>query len=98
MLRCLHQFASLRILISSYLNPGDDGVASSFPSSLKESTLKRSQIVFDSRPESVHICVDDDEDEGDDEVEDQPDVDHLDVGRCRKTLVHLIKSKFINQL
>ena len=33
--------------------------------------------------------MDDDEDEGDDEVEDQPDVDHLDVGRCGKTLVHL---------
>ena len=43
--------------------------------------------------------MDDDEDEGDDEVEDQPDVDHLDVGRRRKTLVHLMKCKFaiINQ-
>ena len=44
---------------------------------------------FDSRPESVHVSVDDDEDEGDDEVEDQPDIDHLDIGRRGKTLVHL---------
>ena len=35
---------------------------------------------FNSRAKGVHVCVDDDEDEGDDEVEDQPDVDHLDVG------------------
>ena len=35
---------------------------------------------FNSRPEGVHVGVDDDEDEGDDEVEDQPDVHHLDVG------------------
>ena len=45
---------------------------------------------FDSRPESVHVSVDDDEDEGDDEVEDQPDVDHLDVSRCRKAFVYLV--------
>ena len=35
---------------------------------------------FNSRAKRVHVCVDDDEDEGDDEVEDQPDVHHLDVG------------------
>ena len=45
---------------------------------------------FDLRPESVHVSVDDDEDEGDDEVEDQPDVDHLDVSRCRKAFVYLV--------
>ena len=45
---------------------------------------------FDSRSESVHVSVDDDEDEGDDEVEDQPDVDHLDVSRCRKAFVYLV--------
>ena len=43
---------------------------------------------FDSRPESVHVSVDDDEDEGDDEVEDQPDVNHLDVGRRGQALGH----------
>ena len=37
--------------------------------------------------------MDDDQDEGDDEVENQPHVDHLDVGRCRKSFVHLIKYK-----
>ena len=37
----------------------------------------------------VHVCVDDDEREGDDEVEDEPDVDHLDVGRVRQVRVHL---------
>ena len=40
---------------------------------------------FNSRSKGVHVCVDDDEDEGDDEVEDQPDVHHLDVGRLGKT-------------
>ena len=34
----------------------------------------------DERPEGLHVCVDDDEDEGDEEVEEQPDVDHLQVG------------------
>ena len=33
--------------------------------------------------EGVHIGVDHDEDEGDDEIEDEPGVDHLDVGGCR---------------
>ena len=41
------------------------------------------------RPKGVHVCVDDDEDEGDDEVEDQPDIDHLDVSRRGEALVHL---------
>ena len=49
---------------------------------------------FDSRPESVHVSVDDDEDEGDDEVEDQPDVDHLDVSRCRKAFVYLVVKEY----
>ena len=31
-------------------------------------------------PEGLHVGVDDDEDEGDEEVEEQPDVDHLQVG------------------
>ena len=34
----------------------------------------------DKRPEGLHVCADDDEDEGDEEVEEQPDVDHLQVG------------------
>ena len=34
----------------------------------------------DERPEGLHVCVDDDEDEGDEEVEEQPDIDHLQVG------------------
>ena len=34
----------------------------------------------DERPEGLHVCVDDDEDEGDEEVEEQPNVDHLQVG------------------
>ena len=37
--------------------------------------------------------MDDDKDEGDDEVENQPHVNHLDVGRCRKSFVHLIEFK-----
>ena len=45
--------------------------------------------VFDSRSESVHVCVDDDKNEGDDEVENQPDIDHLDVSRRGEALVHL---------
>ena len=42
--------------------------------------VRRKAETFNSRAKGVHVCVDDDEDEGDDEVEDQPDVDHLDVG------------------
>ena len=37
-------------------------------------------------PEGVHVGVDQDLDEGQQEVEDQPDVDHLDVGRFRQVV------------
>ena len=33
--------------------------------------------------------MNDDEDKGNDKIEDQPDVDHLDVRSCREALVHL---------
>ena len=33
--------------------------------------------------------MDHDEDEGDEEVEDEPGVNHLDVGSRRQTLIHL---------
>ena len=33
--------------------------------------------------------MDHDEDEGDDEIEDEPGVDHLDVGGCWETLTDL---------
>ena len=44
---------------------------------------------FNSRAKGVHVCVDDDEDEGDDEVEDQPDIHHLDVSGHWQVRVHL---------
>ena len=44
------------------------------------------------RPKGVHVCVDDDEDEGNDEVEDQPDVHHLDVSCHWQVRVHLNKN------
>ena len=77
-----------------YLNSGDGGV-SSFPSSLSKKIdrlwceTRRKYFVFNSRPQSVHVGVNDDEDKGNDKIEDQPDVDHLDVRSCRKALVHL---------
>ena len=37
-------------------------------------------VWFILRPECVHESVDDNEKEGHDEVEDEPDVDHLDIG------------------
>ena len=40
-------------------------------------------------PEGVHVGVDQDLDEGQQEVEDQPDVDHLDVGRFRQVVRHV---------
>ena len=39
--------------------------------------------------ESVHEGVDHDEDEGYDEIEDEPGVNHLDVGGCWETLADL---------
>ena len=40
-------------------------------------------------PEAVHVCVDEDFDEGEEQVEDQPDVDHLHVGR----LWHVVRDR-----
>ena len=40
-------------------------------------------------PEGVHVGVDQDLDEGQQEVEDQPDVDHLDVRRFRQVVRHV---------
>jgi hypothetical protein len=44
---------------------------------------------FYSRPESVHVGVDDHQHKRNNKVEDQPDVDHLDVGGGRQTFIHL---------
>ena len=41
------------------------------------------------RPQRLHEGVDDDEDEGDKEVEEKPDVDHLQVGGVWQAIVHL---------
>ena len=38
------------------------------------------------RPERVHVGVDQDLDEGEQQVEDQPDVNHFDVGRFRQVV------------
>ena len=38
-------------------------------------------LEINSRPKCVHVCVNNDQHEGDDQVEDQPDVHHLDVRR-----------------
>ena len=40
-------------------------------------------------PQRLHEGVDDDEDEGDEEVEEKPDVDHLQVGGVWQAIVHL---------
>ena len=37
-------------------------------------------------PEGVHVCVDKNLDEGKKEIEDQPDVDHLDIGGLRQVV------------
>ena len=41
------------------------------------------------RPEGVHVGVDQDLDEREQQVEDQPDVDHLDVRRFRQVVRHV---------
>jgi hypothetical protein len=41
------------------------------------------KVDVSSRPQGVHVRVDDDEDERHDQVEDEPDVHHLDVGGDR---------------
>ena len=41
------------------------------------------------RPEGVHVGVDQDLDEREQQVEDQPDVDHFDVGRFRQVVRHI---------
>ena len=35
---------------------------------------------INSRPKCVHVCVNNDQHKGDDQVEDQPNVNHLNVG------------------
>ena len=40
--------------------------------------------------------MDDHQDEGDDQVEDQPDVDHFDVGGCRQTFINLEQSQMMD--
>ena len=59
---------------------------------LKKMCNKKKIFFFNSRSQSVHVGVNDDEDKGNDKIEDQPDVDHLDVRSCRKALVHLHRS------
>ena len=39
--------------------------------------------------EGVHEGVDHYQDERDEEIEDEPGVNHLDVGGCWETLIHL---------
>ena len=46
-----------------------------------------------SLPESVHVCVNDHVNKRNDEVEYEPDVNHLDVGGGWKTLVYLEGAK-----
>ena len=40
-------------------------------------------------PESLDEGVDDDEDEGDEKVEEKPDVNHLQVGGVRQAVINL---------
>ena len=46
-------------------------------------------LEINSRPKCVHVCVNNDEHEGDDQVEDQPDVHHLDVSSHWQVRIHL---------
>ena len=41
------------------------------------------------QPQRLHEGVDDDEDEGDEKVEEKPDVNHLKVGGVRQAVIHL---------
>ena len=42
-------------------------------------------------PQAVHVGVEEDQDEGQEEVEDEPDVDHLDIGSGGKVITHADK-------
>ena len=55
---------------------------------------KSVQYCVYSRPESVHVGVDDHQDKGHNEVEDQPNVDHLDIGSGWQALVDLKQGDF----
>ena len=46
--------------------------------------------IFRGTPESLHESVDDDEDEGDEEVEEKPDVNHLQVRGVGQAIIHLV--------
>ena len=76
------------------MGPGDGaGEMSTLASSSLSSRLKLGKDIWlILRPESVHEGVDDDEKEGHDEVEDEPDVDHLDIGRVGQVRVDLATS------
>ena len=45
--------------------------------------------IFASSPQSFHVGVDDDQNEGNEEVEEKPDVDHFQVGGVGQAIVHL---------
>ena len=77
----------------------DTSTSTSHPGFLQELAIVyalirecKKNFFFNSRPKSIHVGVNDDEDKGNDKIEDQPDVDHLDVRSCRKALVHLHRS------
>ena len=40
-------------------------------------------------PETVHVCVDENLNEREQKVEDEPDVNHLDVGRLWQVVGHI---------
>ena len=45
--------------------------------------------IFKGKPEGLHEGVNDDEDEGYEEVEEKPDVYHLQIGGVRQAVIHL---------
>ena len=40
-------------------------------------------------PQLLHVCVNDDQGEGDEEVEEKPKINHLQIGSLWKAIVHL---------
>ena len=51
--------------------------------------LHPSNLIYENSPESVHVCVDENLNERKEKVEDEPDVNHLDVGRLWQVVGHI---------
>ena len=56
---------------------------------VQEKLLPFRRRSLENQPECVHVCVDKNLNERKQEVEDEPDVNHLDVGRLGQVVRHI---------